>query len=499
MKLQNWVLIVLLGLAVNSFAQDYSKELNTLNNYKACLLKADKSLIKNFISEDFRLGVYQHPQASTFFSDFIDNVERPTDIYWDEISGDKEKSNCQVHYVFGEKELISKVVFSEDGKLLYSDYLDQKGFNFNRYGKSEKIATFPFTYDRGSIILKAKLNKSDRVLNMMFDTGADGLALKADLQEEMEVEITEKRKVFVPGGEMTVNFSAGNTLTIGDFTLKNQNMVMFSKIKPGLDGIIGGANLFRNYITEVNFERHEIILYSFGVNDFFKEYNATTFRYSEGVPTIPITIASEGNTFESEFILDAGAGYQAIMFGSGTKHQDEDLLIKSMKPLFKTYNVSVGHKSPVQIGLVDSINFAGLTFKNASLAVESYEERRHKGHNAFGSIGIEFLRRFNWVIDLNTYKLYTKKNTETVLPLDFVIEDYLIGYINNVLVVKRNLTTEQGTEASETDPLKLWDRIVTIDGVSAKDLNEALVSKIKEKETVKLQVFRKGQLIDVEL
>ncbi|MBD0824953.1 hypothetical protein [Aestuariibaculum marinum] len=77
-------------------------------------------------------------------------------------------------------------------------------------------------------------------------------------------------------------------------------------------------------------------------------------------------------------------------------------------------------------------------------------------------------------------------NPVTVLPLDFVVDDYLIGYINNVLVVKLNLATEQGTEASETDPLKLRDRIVTIDGVSAKDLNEALVSKIKQKETVKL-------------
>ncbi|MBD0835385.1 retropepsin-like aspartic protease [Aestuariibaculum suncheonense] len=494
-----YTLALTLLIALKGFSQDFNQEFNTLNTYKACLLKGDKTLIEDFISNDFRLGVYQAPMATNFFRNFIDNVGKPNTIYWDAIVEDNGQRRCTVHYVYGDKEEVSNVVFSADGKLLYSDYLDTKGFNLNRYEESKKIATFPFVYDRGSIILKAKLNDSDKVLNMLFDTGADGLALKADLQEAMNVKITEERKVFVPGGEMTVNFSAGNTLSLGDFTLKNQNMVMFPKIKQGIDGIIGGSNFFRNYITEVNFERHEIVLYSFGENDFFDDYNATTFRYSEGVPTIPISINSEGNTFESEFILDAGAGYQAIMFGSGTKLQDEDLIIKSMTPLYNSFNTSVGHQTPVQIGLVDSISFAGLTFKDATFALESYEEGRHKGHNVLGSIGIQFLRRFNWVIDLNTYKFYTRMNTKTMLPLDFVIDNYLIGFVNNVLVVKRNLSTEQGTDASESDPLKLWDRIISIEGTSAKELNDTLISKLQQKETLKFQVSRRGQSLEVVL
>ncbi|MCH4552549.1 retropepsin-like aspartic protease [Aestuariibaculum lutulentum] len=496
MKIFTLTLSIFISLKV--FSQGTEQEFNTLNAYKSCLLKGDKTLIDEIISKDFRFAVYQHPVATNSFKDFIEKARKPNTMYWDAVSEINGQRTCKVHYVFGEKEEISNVVFSKEGKLLYSDYLDQKGFNFNRYGISKKIATFPFIYDRGSIILKAKLNDSDKVLNMLFDTGADGLALKADLQQEIGVKITEARKVFVPGGEMTVNYSSGNTLILDDFVLKNQNMVMFPKIKPGLDGIIGGSNFFRSYITEVNFERHEIILYSFGENDFFKDYNTTTFRYSEGVPTIPLTISSEGNTFESEFILDAGAGYQAIMFGSGTKLQNEDLLVNSMTPLFNTYNVSVGHKTPVQIGLVDSISFAGLTFENSSLAVESYEEARHNGHNVLGSIGIQFLRRFNWVIDLNTYNLYTKMNAE-MLPLDFVVNDYLIGFVNNVLVVKRNLTTEEGTDASDKDPLKLWDRIISIEGKLSNELTASEISKLQQKENLTFKVIRKGQPVEVTL
>lgn len=495
MKISVFILSFLMTL--NSFSQGTEQEFKTLNTYKACLLKGDKSLIGDFVSKDFRLGVYQAPMATKFFVDVIEKVNKPSTMYWDAVTEENGKRFCTVHYVFGEKEIVSNVVFSRNGKLLYSDYLDQKGFGFNRYGESKKIATFPFIYDRGAIILKAKLNDSDRVLNMLFDTGADGMALTDNLKDEIGIKITEERNVFVPGGEMKVNFSSGNTLKLDGFVLKNQNLVLFPKIRPGIDGILGGSNFFRSYITEVNFERHEIILYSFGENSFFKDYNSTEFRYSEGIPTIPITINSGGNTFESEFILDAGAGYQAIMFGSGTKLEDESLLIKSMKPLYNTVNKSVGHQSPVQVGLTDSISFAGLTFSKASLAVESYEEGRHKGHNVLGSIGIQFLRRFNWVIDLNTYNLYTKMNPETMLPLDFVIDNYIVGYINNVLAVKRNLTTEQGTDDGEEDPLKIWDRIISIEGISAKELDEQKISKLQQQDSLKLQVLRKGKSVEV--
>ncbi len=491
------ITILMLYVAINSIAQKTNNEINTLNTYKACLLNSDKSLIPSVIASKFRLAIYQAPMATKYFEQFIDQVQQnPTDIYWDSITEKEGVRSCKVHYVFNDKEDVSHVVFSEDGKLLYSDYLDVKGFNFNRYAESKKIATLPFTYNRGAIIVKAKLNGKDRVLNLMFDTGADGLALKADLQDEMAVKITEQRNVFVPGGQMKVNFSSGNTVTMGNLELTNQNLVLFPKIKPNIDGILGGSNLFRNYITEVNFERSEIVLYTFGNNSFFNDYNATNITYSTGVPTIPLNIYSSGKHFTSEFILDAGAGYQAIMFGSGTQYHDEKALNNSLKPLYESHNLSVGHKSPIKVGIADSINFAGLSFKNASLAVESYQAERHKAHNVKGSIGIQFLRRFNWVVDLNTYKFYTKK-TQQMLPLDFVVNHYLIGYINNVLCVKRNLSTKNGTDAKDDQPLKLWDRIISIDNISFKTMQTEDIEAFKQKDSLNFKILRKGQIIGV--
>ncbi|MBD0832182.1 retropepsin-like aspartic protease [Aestuariibaculum sediminum] len=494
-----WSITLILLIVFKTYSQGNTEEFNTLNAYKSCILKGETQDIEDFISEDFRVGVYQSPMATKYFGDVIENITRPNTMFWDAVLEKQGKRYCKVHYVFSDHEEVSNVIFSKKGKLLYSDYLDKKAFNFDRYGTSKKVATIPFKYNQGAIILKVKLNGSERELNMLFDTGADGLALKSDLQKAMNVKVSSKRNVFVPGGEITVNYSKENSIELGDFKLENQNMVMFPRIREGIDGIVGGSNFFRNYITEVNFELSQIRLYTFGENNFFEDYEVTSFRYSQGVPTIPIVISSQGNTFESEFILDAGANYQAIMFGSGTKQQDEALLAQSMRPLFTTYNTSVGHKNPVEMGLVDSISFAGLTFKDASLAVEAYDAERHAAHEVLGSIGIQFLRRLNWVIDLNTYHFYTQKHTESMLPLDFVLGDYLLGYVNNVLVVKRHLKEVVVTSNTDDLTLKQWDRIMSIDGVSFKDLDSNKIKEFQKNKKVPIQIYRRGQMLNIEI
>ena len=470
---------------------------STLKNYKQCLLTKDANLIGGLVAPDFRLGVYQNPIALPLLRDFLKNVPAPDSIFWDKPQTTAKKKWCNVHYIVQQKEQISKVFFAANGLLLYSDWLDKKGFNFDRYGQSKQIGVIPFVYENGSIIVKAQLNSNSKVLNMLFDTGADGLALRADLQNEMGVKITESRTINVPGGQMQVNYSEGNTLQVDGFNLQNQSLVLFPKIKPGVDGLIGGANLFRKYITEIDFENHQIILYSFGVNSKFEKYNATSMQYKNGVPSIPIEVKSKGQTFNSEFIIDAGAGYQAILFGSGTQQQNETLLHESLQPLFQTYNYSMANKSPIKIGLADQINFAGLTFTNASFAVESYDAQKHKEHTVNGSIGIEFLRRFNWVVDLNSYTFYSQKNRYTDLPLDFVVGDYLFGYQNETLLVKRYLKSEDGRNTDANASLKPGDVIESIQYIKANVITKNDIIRLQKETELSIHILRKGKSLEV--
>lgn len=491
-------LTVLCFISLNGFAQN-AKQLKTLNDYKKCLLNADKELINQFTSKDFRMGVYQAPTATNSFGDFLKNAPKPDSIFWEKVKTVKGKCICKVHYLSKSKEVVSNVVFSNDGKLLYSDWLDQRGFNFNRYEQSRKIATIPFEVYRGSIIIKAKLNDSDKELKFLLDTGADGDALTEEAQKLIDVKITDVRTIVVPGGQTKVNYSAGNVYHFGDFKLDNQNLVVFPKFRPGIDGLLGGSTFFREYITEVNFDKKEIVLYSFGENEFFKEYQSTKLNYHSGIPSIPLQFQSKGNRFDSEFILDTGADYQAIMFGFGTKKQNEDLLISSLTPLYDSFNYSVGTKSAVKVGLAKSISFAGLQFDDASLVVESYSKDKHNAHTVDGSIGIELLKRFNWVVDLGSYTLFTKENADYNMPLDFAVNNYLFGFFNNNLFVKRNLGTEDGKSASPDDPIKPGELIISIDGIAAKDLTKDNVSKIQKKSTIDLVVQRKGQIVEVKL
>lgn len=55
---------------------------------------------------------------------------------------------------------------------------------------------------------------------MLFDTGADGMALNPDSAYKAGVVVTKSKSASVVGGSQQVQYSADNTIYIGDQVLK---------------------------------------------------------------------------------------------------------------------------------------------------------------------------------------------------------------------------------------------------------------------------------------
>ncbi len=445
----------------------------TLETYKECLTTSNKELIKDVVAEEFRLGIYEGANALHMFEAFLDGVKAPDSIYWEGLQQDGDELYCEVYYKDGEKLSNSRVTFSESGKLLFSDLLDQKVFRMHRRKESKYVTAVPFEVKNDKIIIKARLNNTDKVLNMLFDTGADGMALVKDLQEACNVKITSQQSTRVPGGEMQVEKSNGNLLQLDSITIPRQNLVLFKAIAPGIDGIIGGRSFFGGYITELDFDKHEIRLYEQGKFSIPESYKASDMRYDNGVPTVSFDIYKDTSLFKSEFIFDTGAGYEAILFGVGMKELAKDSILKVITPEFYSYNYSVGYRSRISIGKVDSLVFTNMCFENTYLAMEAYNENNHGRHKVNGSIGIKALRRFNWIIDLTNYKIYSAPNKQTFLPMDFVLDGHMLGYVGEELRVLRPVKKTDGAK------IKVGDVVVSINGLDpltldSKKLNELL-------------------------
>ncbi|MFV0555287.1 MAG: aspartyl protease family protein [Mangrovibacterium sp.] len=478
--------LLILALACLSFSNPDVKTASeqTMQQYRSCLVNANKKLVKEITSPSFRAGIYQQPHAADMFRSFIDFVQMPDSMYWGDLQQEDGESFRMVNYVFGEKEMSSKVYFAPDGKLLFSDWIDQRGMGMNRKQESHFVAAVPFYLDGSKIIIPATLNKSARPLRMLFDTGADGMALVKSLQEDCEVKITKSHTANVPGGQMQVNMSEGNTLVLDSLEIPNQNLVLFENIGEGIDGIIGGSNLFRNFITEVDFENHLIKLYRIGDFEAPSEYQATPMSYASGVPTVPLHMHKDGKHFECDFIFDTGAGYSAILFGSGMKQLENDSIYKTITPQYASFNKSLGGSAKIYIGQTDSLVFANMNFPNASLAMEPYNPNNHARHEVLGSIGIKSLSRMNWIVDLVSYQIYTTPNSYTTLPMDFIFEGYLLGYEGKQLKVLRPVSKETN------ENLKVGDEILKLGKYKAEELDDAKLTKSLATKKLKLKVLK---------
>ena len=492
-------ILLLISTAINSLglqAQTNKTIKQTLQNYKQCLQNSDKKLIGHIVDNSFRIGIYQQPIAGTMFATFLSMMQAPDSVYWSKISKDDKGKYCMVHYTFGNQMVSSQVRFSDSGRLLFSDWLDEKGFGMYRRKPSTYVTSVPFKLFNGKIFIKARLNNSETQLNMLFDTGADGMALRTDLQDKCNVKISRDHTANVPGGQVQTKISEGNSLVLDSLTIPHQNLVLFDKMGKNVDGIIGGVSLFKNYIVEVDFEKELIRLYSHGAFNVPDEYRPCEMTYANGVPTIPFYIYKDGRRFDSNFIFDTGAGYEAILFGSGMKQLAKDSIGKHIPALYHSYNYSVGHKSEIIVGQTDSVKLANMAFKKLNLAMEPYRKENHGRHNVLGSIGIKTLKRFNWIVDLTDYKIYSKPNRDSSLPMAFALNGYLFEYLGKHLRIMRNLNKQ---EDKTDDLLKPGDYILKFDNIPVLQLTSSTLEILRKKAKVKLTVQRKRERFDLTL
>lgn len=100
-------------------------------------------------------------------------------------------------------------------------------YRVDRNAQVKEVASIPFEIVENGIAIKIKLNKADREFLMLFDTGADGMALNPDSAYKAGVVVTKSKSASVVGGSQQVQYSADNTIYIGDQVLKIKVWLFF--------------------------------------------------------------------------------------------------------------------------------------------------------------------------------------------------------------------------------------------------------------------------------
>lgn len=281
---------------------------------------------------------------------------------------------------------------------------------FSVFAKAKEVTRIPFESRNGTIILTVKLNDFPRPLKLLFDTGADGMAVGQSLADSIGLKVARTQKASVVGGSMDISVSTGNTVHMGNFDFKNQSIAIFKEMhKEGTDGIIGNV-LARHYIVKVDYDRKEMLLYNFGD---FEETSSTAIPFSipSGLFIIPGRLSITADQPHSgNFVFDTGAAYSLICFRPFVKQHR--LLVSGFKAESHGSTTSMGVTTPTFAGKAAAFSFSDMPpLKDMSVTLMAGGGQSESWNPGFdGSIGVGLISRYNFTINMQKKEIYIIPN-----------------------------------------------------------------------------------------
>ncbi|HWW41782.1 retropepsin-like aspartic protease [Pedobacter sp.] len=276
-------------------------------------------------------------------------------------------------------------------------------------------AKIPFENHSGSIILSVRINSFSRPLRMLFDTGADGMAVSQNLANEIGLQVTRENQASVVGGSINIKVSDQNTIQLDTVILKGQGIAIFPEMPGETDGIIGNS-LLKHFITKIDYDSQELYLYDFGDHQYNQKGFLVPITMTKGMLIIPgnLTIV-DGKAYKGQFVFDTGASYTVICFRPFVR--TNKLLISGFKPEQQGSTVSMGMVSPTFTGKSHSFAFADTDpiphLPVTLMAGNTTNENWQPGFD--GSIGVGLISRYNFTINLQRSEIFFSPNQYHIL------------------------------------------------------------------------------------
>ena len=392
------------------------------------------------------------------------------------------------------KQNYAEALLDRSNKLVHLSLFDQL-YGMQRKEKAILRATIPFENKNGSIYLQVKINGYEKPLRLLFDTGADGMAVSQQLANTIGLKVTRENNASVVGGNTKIQVSDNNSILLDTLKLSGQGIAIFPEMDREGDGIIGNT-LIRRFITHIDYDKNLISLYDFG-----------DFQYKDKGTIVPITMPAgvmilpgqleviQGKSYTGHFVFDTGASYDLICFRPFVRQNR--LLVSGFKPEAQAATVSMGVSSPTfsgksyqfAISPLPAIQGLPLTLMGGSAGNEQWQP----GFD--GSIGVRLLSRYNMTINLAESEIHFSPNKLHTYPQDFLVKNYQFGWDNmgqlNALGTigasedsggLKAGTLIQGIDSYTVDQLKA--KAILIEEIKAKAKEQPIVITMAPNKTI---------------
>lgn len=430
------------------------KQLNLMFKHK------NADTLQNSLSTDFSIAAYTMPYAQTLLKAIVTHYSCDSIQLQRESKQDKLIRLDVIPYYMGKAAKPQVYMADQQYKLCYATAFDAL-YGMNRYQASKLRAKIPFELENGSIILSVKLNKHPKALKMLFDTGADGMAITKNMADSLGIKASRTQNASVVGGNVQISVSEGNDVTLDTFAFKNQSIALFPEVKRNYDGIIGNA-MAKRYITHVDFDKKELSFYDFGDYEYHDKGISVPINMPNGLFIVSGVLGvGSGPLAQGNFVFDTGASYSLICFRPFVKQHK--LLVTGFKPAYHGSTTSMGLTTPTYSGKATSFSFQNmpklLNYPVTLMAGGGQSENWNPGFD--GSIGIRTISRYNFTINMQAKEIHFVPNSSINHPYDFVLGNYLFGFDNS-----GNLSMLAIVKPTENAILRGKQRIYAINGIS---------------------------------
>ena len=379
--------------------------------------------------------------------------------------------------------IVTEALANTEGKIIHVHHFDFL-YGLEREDTSRLVAEIPFENHLGSIILEVYINDYKKPLRLLFDTGADGMAVSKELADDINLKVTRENNASVVGGNQTIQVSDNNSIRLDTLTMQNMGIAIFPTMtRDNTDGIIGNS-LLRRFITHIDYDKNILSLYTFGPHNYKGEGEAVEVGMPKGVIELPGNLEIvEGKAYNGKFIFDTGASYDLICFRPFVR--ENRLLVSGFKPELQAATVSMGISSPTFLGPSFRFSIPPLKGMKGLPVTLMGGTSSNEGWNpgADGSIGVRLLSRYNMTINIAENEVFFTPNKLHSLPQDFVINEYQFGWTNDGRLVV--LSTKGAEDSSKLIP---GDAIKSINGMSNNQIIEepSVLKEIKEAKEIEL-------------
>lgn len=463
---------------INLYAQDQLKVLQNAFDRK------DTSVLTHTLSDRFAIAGFTD-QSAKFCLQQILNRHPVTQIE----AIEKDSKRLIVLFKDDKGKIdSSKIQLDENGRIKQIELFDRL-YGVKRAQNPKLIAKIPFENKNGSILLKLTINGHQKPLKLLFDTGADGMALNESKANELGLLSNKTNNASVVGGTQQIKVSEGNSVEIADLKLENMAIAIFpNRTDESSDGIFGNA-ILRRYITQIDYDKSEISLYEFGDFQYPEDGKLVPITFPSGVIHVKASLSIAGETaVPSDFIFDTGAGYSLIGFRPYVKKHK--LLVSGFKSEVSSSTSSLGIVTPtftgyaqtLRLGSLDAISNFPISLMGGSAANKNWNP------GADGSIGVRVISRYNHIINLVDGEIYMSPNKLDEYPQDFLIQNYLFGWNNSGQLI---LLDQIGAPDSD----KKGKIVRAINGDLSEKIakNEKLITKYKSTKDKTVQITFEDQ------